>query len=229
MYAGVPMTVPGSVSKALRAELDPELDPTLAPERAPTLETVSSMSRRQLLNFFRGAYRPENMVIAAAGNLKHARLARLVRRGFGGLERGARRVAHVLCRRRRAKARRVSLESNHPDRLQRLPFLTEVDVLPLGPCHRVHLEVDVKDPTPILVLGALTGKGPRRKRRRLVVDVHQPVSGHPNQHRMMKRSRSIHGTRPSPLEKAHLLGRSRAAGDRRPDPCGDGLWLQAPR
>ena len=37
-----------------------------------TADTVSSMSRRQLLGFFRRSYRPENMVVAAAGNLRHA-------------------------------------------------------------------------------------------------------------------------------------------------------------
>jgi predicted Zn-dependent peptidase len=55
-----------------------------------TVETVSAMSRRQLQSFFRKAYRPENMIIAAAGNLSHAKLARLVRRAFGGLEPGPR-------------------------------------------------------------------------------------------------------------------------------------------
>jgi len=53
-----------------------------------TRESVSSLSRRQLLNFFRRAYRPENMIIAAAGNLKHAKLARVIRKAFGGLEPG---------------------------------------------------------------------------------------------------------------------------------------------
>jgi len=53
-----------------------------------TLESVSALSRRQLLRFFRGAYRPQNMVIAVAGNLKQPRLSRLVRRAFGGLEAG---------------------------------------------------------------------------------------------------------------------------------------------
>jgi predicted Zn-dependent peptidase len=53
-----------------------------------TEATVSKMGRRQLLNYFRRAYRPGNMIIAAAGNLKHADLAKLVRRSFGKLPAG---------------------------------------------------------------------------------------------------------------------------------------------
>lgn len=51
-----------------------------------TEETVAAMSRRQLQNFFRRAYRPDRMLIAAAGNLTHARLARVVTRAFGELK-----------------------------------------------------------------------------------------------------------------------------------------------
>ena len=53
-----------------------------------TVKTVRAMSRRQLLDFFRRSYRPEHMFIAAAGNLEHARVARLVRRAFGDLAPG---------------------------------------------------------------------------------------------------------------------------------------------
>jgi predicted Zn-dependent peptidase len=53
-----------------------------------TEETVASLTRRQLLRFFRSAYRPSNMLIVAAGNLKHARMARLVRKAFADLEAG---------------------------------------------------------------------------------------------------------------------------------------------
>ncbi|MCP3979532.1 MAG: insulinase family protein [bacterium] len=53
-----------------------------------TEQTVGALSRRQLLNFFRGAYRPRNMLIVAAGNLKHANVARMCERGFGDLDRG---------------------------------------------------------------------------------------------------------------------------------------------
>jgi predicted Zn-dependent peptidase len=53
-----------------------------------TEESVSAISRRQLLSYFKGSYRPENMMIVAAGNLKHARTGRMVRDAFSGLERG---------------------------------------------------------------------------------------------------------------------------------------------
>jgi predicted Zn-dependent peptidase len=53
-----------------------------------TEETVGGMSRRRLLGFFRRAYRPEKMLIVAAGNLKHARLCRMVRNAFAGMETG---------------------------------------------------------------------------------------------------------------------------------------------
>jgi len=53
-----------------------------------TEETVSALTTRQLRSFFRNAYRPENMLIVAAGNLRHAELARLVRKAFRGLKRG---------------------------------------------------------------------------------------------------------------------------------------------
>jgi len=54
-----------------------------------TRESVAGLSRRQLLRFFRNAYQPQNMLIAAAGNLNHARLARMIRQAFGGLQRAA--------------------------------------------------------------------------------------------------------------------------------------------
>ena len=47
--------------------------------------TVGAMSRRRLLGFFRGAYRPDNMLIVAAGNLQHGRLARVIRKAFGSM------------------------------------------------------------------------------------------------------------------------------------------------
>jgi predicted Zn-dependent peptidase len=53
-----------------------------------TAESVSSFTRRQLLNHFRGSYRPENMMIVAAGNLKHGGTARMVRDALSTLEKG---------------------------------------------------------------------------------------------------------------------------------------------
>jgi len=53
-----------------------------------TEQTVRSMSRRHLLRFFRENYRPENLLVIAAGNLRHGDVARLVGRGFRGLRAG---------------------------------------------------------------------------------------------------------------------------------------------
>ena len=54
-----------------------------------TERTVSTLGRSRLLRFFRGAYRPENILIVAAGNVRHDRLTRLVRKAFGSMERGS--------------------------------------------------------------------------------------------------------------------------------------------
>ncbi len=51
-----------------------------------TEETVGSFSRTSLLRFFRRAYRPENILIVAAGNLKHRRVIRLIEDAFAGME-----------------------------------------------------------------------------------------------------------------------------------------------
>jgi predicted Zn-dependent peptidase len=60
-----------------------------------TLETVGSLGRRRLLRFFRGAYRPGNMLIVAAGNLHHGKLCRLVKEAFGTMKPGASAVTKV--------------------------------------------------------------------------------------------------------------------------------------
>ena len=51
-----------------------------------TIETISGISRTSINSFYRRKYRPESMVIAAAGNLDHATVVRQVRAAF----------AHVL-------------------------------------------------------------------------------------------------------------------------------------
>jgi len=55
-----------------------------------TETTVGALGRGRLLRFFRNAYRPENMVIAAAGNLDAGDLAARIRRSFGGMSPGHR-------------------------------------------------------------------------------------------------------------------------------------------
>jgi len=47
-----------------------------------TVESISAMSRPSINGYYRRRYRPGNLVIAAAGNVDHAALVRLVRRGF---------------------------------------------------------------------------------------------------------------------------------------------------
>ncbi|MGA8112540.1 MAG: pitrilysin family protein [Actinocatenispora sp.] len=50
-----------------------------------TVDTVSAMTRRQILDFYRRRYTAPSIVVAAAGNLDHAKLTRLVRKVFGPL------------------------------------------------------------------------------------------------------------------------------------------------
>lgn len=53
-----------------------------------TVDTIEGMARTSIAGYYRRRYRPQDMVVAAAGNLDHARLLRLVRKaldeaGFG--------------------------------------------------------------------------------------------------------------------------------------------------
>jgi predicted Zn-dependent peptidase len=48
-----------------------------------TVDTISAMSRRQILSFYQRRYTPPAMVVAAAGNLEHTQVVRLVREAFG--------------------------------------------------------------------------------------------------------------------------------------------------
>ena len=53
-----------------------------------TRETVGSFGQGELLRFFRSAFNPANLVVAAAGRVEHAAARALVERHFGALERG---------------------------------------------------------------------------------------------------------------------------------------------
>jgi len=53
-----------------------------------TKKSVASLERDQLAAFFRQAYRPESLLVVAAGNLEHEALSRLLRERFAGLEPG---------------------------------------------------------------------------------------------------------------------------------------------
>jgi predicted Zn-dependent peptidase len=50
---------------------------------AGTVDSISSMTRQQILRFYRRHYRPANIVVAVAGNVDHASVVRQVRRAFG--------------------------------------------------------------------------------------------------------------------------------------------------
>ncbi len=47
-----------------------------------TVESIRAMRRQQVAGFYRRRYRPPVMVVAAAGNLEHAKVVRLVRKAF---------------------------------------------------------------------------------------------------------------------------------------------------
>jgi len=47
-----------------------------------TVDTISAMTRRQIMSFYQRRYVPEAMVVAAAGNLEHQAVVRLVRQAF---------------------------------------------------------------------------------------------------------------------------------------------------
>jgi len=49
-----------------------------------TLESISSMSRRTVNSYYRKRYRPQDIVISAAGNLDHASVVRRVRKVLSG-------------------------------------------------------------------------------------------------------------------------------------------------
>ena len=53
---------------------------------AGTVSSIESLTRAQILRYYRTRYRPENIVVAAAGNVDHASVVRLVRKAFGRAE-----------------------------------------------------------------------------------------------------------------------------------------------
>jgi predicted Zn-dependent peptidase len=53
-----------------------------------TKRSLQRFKRDDLAAYFREIYRPENMLLAAAGRLEHARVAELARRHFGSLSAG---------------------------------------------------------------------------------------------------------------------------------------------
>ncbi len=50
---------------------------------AGTVSSIESLTRAQITRYYRTRYRPENIVVAAAGNVDHASVVRLVKKAFG--------------------------------------------------------------------------------------------------------------------------------------------------
>ena len=49
-----------------------------------TVETINALTRDQVAGFYKRRYRPEHLVVAAAGNVDHAKVVRQVERAFAG-------------------------------------------------------------------------------------------------------------------------------------------------
>jgi predicted Zn-dependent peptidase len=49
---------------------------------AGSVESIKALTRPQIVRYYRSRYRPENMVIAVAGNIDHATVVRQVRKAF---------------------------------------------------------------------------------------------------------------------------------------------------
>ena len=74
-----------------------------------TRKTIASFGRRQLRSFFRRTYSPANLIVTAAGNLKHEKFVRWIEDRFGELQpRSYRR------RDRKPKAARSIVHRNKP-------------------------------------------------------------------------------------------------------------------
>ena len=74
---------------------------------AGTAASIASLSRDQVARFHKRHYRPANMVVAAAGNVDHTAVVRLVRRSFGRNGFLARDEAPVVPRTTAGRARKV--------------------------------------------------------------------------------------------------------------------------
>jgi predicted Zn-dependent peptidase len=74
---------PDDVAHNLFAELAWGSGTSLGRSIAGTVESIEGLSRAQVRRFYQRHYRPENIVVAAAGNLDHAHLVRQVTRAFG--------------------------------------------------------------------------------------------------------------------------------------------------
>jgi predicted Zn-dependent peptidase len=75
---------------------------------AGTATSITNLTRAQITRFYRAAYQPENLVVAAAGNLDHASVVRRVRKAFAGNGFLTDRVARPVPARRGGRFRRAA-------------------------------------------------------------------------------------------------------------------------
>ena len=73
---------PGDEVHDLFAEVIYGADTPLGRLISGTNDTVMPMTRKQIQSFYRSRYTPSNMVVAAAGNLDHSKLVKMVRLAF---------------------------------------------------------------------------------------------------------------------------------------------------
>jgi predicted Zn-dependent peptidase len=59
-------------------------DTALGRPVAGTPETIKALTRRQIAGYYRRRYRPDNIVVSAAGNLDHATVVRQVKKSLSG-------------------------------------------------------------------------------------------------------------------------------------------------
>jgi predicted Zn-dependent peptidase len=75
---------------------------------AGTVESIRTLTRAQVLRYYRSRYTPENMVVAVAGNIDHASVVRQVRKAFSRSNFLVDTSARPLPVRRGERARRTS-------------------------------------------------------------------------------------------------------------------------
>jgi predicted Zn-dependent peptidase len=75
---------------------------------AGTVESIHTLTRAQVLRYYRSHYTPENMVVAVAGNVDHASVVRMVRKAFSRSNFLVDTSVRPLTVRRSARARRPS-------------------------------------------------------------------------------------------------------------------------
>ena len=75
---------------------------------AGTVSSIEGLTRAQILRYYRTRYRPENIVVAAAGNVDHTTVVRQVRKAFGRSGFLADTSARPLPPRRADKVRKTS-------------------------------------------------------------------------------------------------------------------------